>query len=142
MEQAAERHCAACGGELGFIMQTQLAGRQVDRILMTETVWMSVYQCKACQRYEFFPPSPLDGQSGYDAQEEADRTWLREFQEKVKAGLITAAPFVCPQCGNMRRDRVCSHCGCVMDLKTMTVVGGDEGRGRNRRGEKKPDWEL
>ena len=141
MENINGRRCAACGGALGFVMQTNLVGVGI----FPDNKAVSLYQCRDCLRYEFYPPSPLDeAEDEFDAVEAENRRWLEEFQEKVKAGLITAQPFVCPQCGNLRRDRVCPHCGCMVDLQTMKVVGAPEepGRGGPFGKRDKPDWEL
>lgn len=100
-----EKKCPACGAALEFEREVSLDGLVLE-----------LHLCPDCGRAELCLP-----QKALEVREEeaSGRTWLREFQEKVKAGEMTAAPFLCPTCGNLRRDRVCPVCGSVMDLGTM-----------------------
>ena len=79
---------------------------------------MELYICPTCGRGELYlPQKALERR-----KEEEDRAWLRDFQEKVKAGEIAPQLFLCPTCGNPRRDRTCPFCGSVVDLKTMEEI--------------------
>lgn len=70
----------------------------------------------------YLPQKALERRKEARREEEEDRAWLRDFQEKVKAGEIAPQLFLCPTCGNPRRDRTCPFCGSVVDLKTMEEI--------------------
>lgn len=112
------KKCPACGGTLTFLGRFSL--HQVD--LLQTKFPVALYKCRACSRLEFYSSSAAPADAECDAFEEESRARLREFNAQVEAGVIAAEPFVCPKCGNVHRNRVCADCGCVMDLKTMTVV--------------------
>ena len=77
----------------------------------------------------YLPQEELTRRETEQREEEADRAWLLDFQKRVKAGEISPQLFICPTCGNLRRDRKCPICGSVVDLETMEeTLPGDPDR--------------
>lgn len=84
---------------------------------------MELHICPTCGKGELYlPQKELERRKEARREEEEDRAWLRDFQEKVKAGEIAPQLFLCPTCGNPRRDRTCPFCDSVVDLKTMEEI--------------------
>lgn len=103
------KHCPLCGGGLAFVKEVTLECAPLS-LGGRETV--ALYLCPVCGRYELYRPAE-------PAQDEEEQSWLRNFQEKVRAGQMAAAPFLCPTCGNLRRDRTCPICGSVVELSSL-----------------------
>ena len=119
MEQG--KKCPVCGGEPVFEREVRLGG--------ADGTALELWLCPDCGRGELYLPQRELEARARAREEEAGGDWLRAFQEKVRAGEMTAAPFLCPTCGNLRRDRVCPICGSVMDLGAMEETeAGDPDR--------------
>lgn len=109
------KKCPACGAVMEFEREAVLSG-DGDGTGVRMELWL----CPDCGRGELYlPQDDLERRKREGREEEKNRAWLRAFQEKVRAGEMTAAPFLCPTCGNLRRDRTCPICGSVVDLTAM-----------------------
>lgn len=104
-----DKTCPACGGALAYEGRITLGGRVLE-----------LYLCLSCGRGELYlPQREREERARARREAAADQAWLQEFQEKVRGGLLSAVPFLCPTCGALRREASCPHCGSVVDLETM-----------------------
>lgn len=120
----AKKTCPACGGTMEYERVVYLEGGPgPNSDTLPAAPGMELYICPTCGRGELYlPQKALERRKEARWEEEEDRAWLRDFQEKVKAGEIAPQLFLCPTCGNPRRDRTCPFCGSVVDLKTMEEI--------------------
>lgn len=122
--------CSACGGEMEYerlVRMESWAGPSSDPL---PAFPMELHICAKCGKGELYlPQEELERRETEQREEEEDRAWLLDFQEKVKAGEISSQIFVCPTCGYPRRERKCPICGSVVDLETMEeTLPGDPDR--------------
>ena len=120
-----KKTCPACGGAMEYERLVRMTGWTDPGSFP-----MELHTCPKCGRGELYRPrEELERRAAERREEAEDRAWLLAFQEKVRAGEISPQLFLCPTCGNLRRDRKCPICGSVVDLKTMEeTMPGDPDR--------------
>ena len=116
--------CPACGGAMEFERLVRLEGWSgPNGDALTSVTGMELHLCPRCGRGELYlPRQEVERREQERREEEEDRAWLAEFRKKVDSGEIAPQIFICPTCGNPRRDRTCPICGSVVDLKTMEEI--------------------